>query len=125
MNEPRNPTSDQIRTRACSRLLDGAPHRHERRRDGQRYRPAGAVEARAAPVGRSRPPHPAAGRRPRFGSAAMRVAEEYLRKAEECERLASQVSDLTIKSEFADLARQWRDLAKQAGCFRHGPDQSR
>jgi hypothetical protein len=27
----------------------------------------------------------------------MRVAEEYLRKAEGCDRLASQVSDLTIK----------------------------
>jgi hypothetical protein len=44
----------------------------------------------------------------------VRIAEEYLLKAEECERKAAQVNDPAIKADFADLARQWRELAKQA-----------
>jgi hypothetical protein len=57
---------------------------------------------------------------PDISGAAMRTAEEYLRKAEECERMASQASDLRIKAEFADLARQWRDLPSKPAAFGTG-----
>lgn len=46
-----------------------------------------------------------------------RVAE-YLRKAEECERRASEVRDPEISRTLRALAAQWRSLAEQLQ--RHG-----
>jgi hypothetical protein len=40
-------------------------------------------------------------------------AEEYRARAAECEALAADVSDPKIKATYADLAKQWRDLARQ------------
>jgi|HubBroStandDraft_1064217.scaffolds.fasta_scaffold1280414_1 hypothetical protein len=40
-------------------------------------------------------------------------AEEYRARAAECEALAADVFDSKIKATYADLTKQWRDLARQ------------
>jgi hypothetical protein len=50
----------------------------------------------------------------RIGRGRMgKRAEEYRVRAAECEALAADVSDSKIKATYADLAKQWRDLARQ------------
>jgi hypothetical protein len=39
--------------------------------------------------------------------------KRYLAKAEECERLAERTLDPEAKQQLAELARQWRGMAKQ------------
>jgi hypothetical protein len=39
--------------------------------------------------------------------------QDYLERAEYCERMASLVSAYEARAIFAELARQWRDLARQ------------
>jgi hypothetical protein len=41
-------------------------------------------------------------------------ADEYRAKAAECDHRAAATSDIDIKEQFEDLARQWREMAKQA-----------
>ena len=40
-------------------------------------------------------------------------AVAYRARADECEALAADASDPKIKATYADLAKQWRDLARQ------------
>lgn len=40
-------------------------------------------------------------------------AEEYRERAAECEALAAGISDSKIKATYEDLAKRWRDLARQ------------
>jgi hypothetical protein len=42
-----------------------------------------------------------------------RQAEAYRRKAEHCERAGSLAVTLDARLMYADLAQQWRDLAKE------------
>jgi len=39
--------------------------------------------------------------------------QEFLEKAKYCERMAAIVKDRDAKLQFAGVARQWRDLARQ------------
>jgi hypothetical protein len=39
--------------------------------------------------------------------------QRYLDKARECERLAAQAHDPDVKAAFAEVSRQWRELAGQ------------
>jgi hypothetical protein len=39
--------------------------------------------------------------------------QQYLDKAKECEQLAAQARDPDAKAIFAEIARQWRTLARQ------------
>jgi hypothetical protein len=48
-------------------------------------------------------------------------AEEYRAKAVECESIASTTSDLKIKAIYADLAKRWRDLARQVDTLERQP----
>ena len=40
-------------------------------------------------------------------------ADEYRAKAAECDQRAAATPDVDIKQQFEDLARQWREMAKQ------------
>jgi hypothetical protein len=40
-------------------------------------------------------------------------AQYYLERAEHCERMAALTSDREVRTNFAELAEQWRDLARQ------------
>jgi hypothetical protein len=40
-------------------------------------------------------------------------AQEYRAKAAECEAIATITADPKIKATYSDLAKQWRDLARQ------------
>jgi hypothetical protein len=40
-------------------------------------------------------------------------AQRYSEKAEGCERMAAQAKDHDVKASFDEVARQWRDLARQ------------
>ncbi|HWX83017.1 MAG TPA: hypothetical protein VNZ48_05385 [Xanthobacteraceae bacterium] len=40
-------------------------------------------------------------------------AEEYRERASECEALAAVTADAKFKSTYEDLAKRWRDLARQ------------
>ena len=40
--------------------------------------------------------------------------QEYLEKAAHCDRMAADAKHLDVKLTYADLARQWRDIARQA-----------
>jgi hypothetical protein len=50
-----------------------------------------------------------AGARGRMGKRA----EEYRERASECEALAAVTADAKFKSTYEDLAKRWRDLARQ------------
>jgi hypothetical protein len=39
-------------------------------------------------------------------------SEEYLAKAKECEKRANNIRDLETKSQWLNLAQQWRELAE-------------
>jgi hypothetical protein len=39
-------------------------------------------------------------------------SEEYLAKAKECEKPANNIRDLETKSQWLNLAQQWRELAE-------------
>jgi hypothetical protein len=39
--------------------------------------------------------------------------QRYRDKAEACERMAVQAKDPDVKASFDEVARQWRDLARQ------------
>jgi hypothetical protein len=41
-------------------------------------------------------------------------AEEYRANAVECDRRAAATRDIEVKVQFQELARRWRDMAKQA-----------
>jgi hypothetical protein len=43
-----------------------------------------------------------------------RQADHYRAKAVECDKSANSTDDSYIKSQFEDLARQWRELAEHA-----------
>jgi len=48
------------------------------------------------------------------GQLLMRLsAEEYRARAAQCERMAERNRDPTLKAQYLELARQWRDLAQQ------------
>jgi hypothetical protein len=44
-------------------------------------------------------------------------AQYYLERAEHCERMVAQTSDREVRANFAELAEQWRDLARQHQYF--------
>src|SRR6516225_3254780 len=48
----------------------------------------------------------------------------YLERAEHCERMAALSSDREVRANFAELARQWRDLARQHQDLGDPPPQS-
>jgi hypothetical protein len=48
----------------------------------------------------------------------MKTAHDYWASAERCERLAEGCQDLTTRSDYVELARQWRYLAEQVGHIR-------
>ena len=48
----------------------------------------------------------------------------YLERAEHCERMAALSSDREVRANFAELAQQWRDLARQHQDFGDPPPQS-
>jgi hypothetical protein len=48
------------------------------------------------------------------GSAVASKAEEYRAKAAECDQRAASIRDAKVKAQYQELARQWRELAKQA-----------
>jgi hypothetical protein len=39
--------------------------------------------------------------------------QDYLERAEHCEHMAALTSDREVRANFAELAQQWRDLARQ------------
>jgi hypothetical protein len=39
--------------------------------------------------------------------------QRYRERAEVCDRMAGQTKDLEVKASFDEVARQWRDLARQ------------
>jgi uncharacterized protein YbjQ (UPF0145 family) len=39
--------------------------------------------------------------------------QDYLERAEHCERMASAAKDSGAKAAFVEVAQQWRDLARQ------------
>jgi hypothetical protein len=39
--------------------------------------------------------------------------QDYLERAEHCERMATEAIAYETRAHFAELARQWRDLARQ------------
>ena len=41
-------------------------------------------------------------------------AEAYRRRAEQCERAATAVTDELIRAVYQDMTRQWREMADQA-----------
>lgn len=46
--------------------------------------------------------------------AYMRLSiEDYRARAAQCERMAERNHDPTLKAQYLELARQWRDLAHQ------------
>lgn len=47
-------------------------------------------------------------------------AENYLANAEECERMARAASG-TARGQFLELAKQWRELARQAETSQPAP----
>jgi hypothetical protein len=42
----------------------------------------------------------------------MNTANHYMKMADKCERQAAALPAIQIKREFQELARQWRELAK-------------
>ena len=48
----------------------------------------------------------------------------YLERAENCERMAALSSDREVRANFAELAQQWRDLARQHQDLGDPPPQS-
>jgi hypothetical protein len=49
--------------------------------------------------------------------------DEYRARAEECEEIAKQLPNFGAKKLYENLARQWRELAKQAE-WREGASQT-
>ena len=47
-------------------------------------------------------------------------ADQYRLKAAECERQAEEIKDPSIKQTLLNLAKQWRDLARQVNEFDKG-----
>ncbi len=41
-------------------------------------------------------------------------AEEYRRRAEQCERAAKVAADLAARRSYVEMARRWRDMAERA-----------
>ncbi len=41
-------------------------------------------------------------------------AEEYRRRAEQCEQAAKVAADLIARRSYIDMARRWRDMAERA-----------
>jgi hypothetical protein len=50
--------------------------------------------------------------------------QDYLQRAEHCERMATQAIEYETRANFAELARQWRDLARQHQALANPPPQS-
>jgi hypothetical protein len=50
--------------------------------------------------------------------------QDYLERAEYCERMAWLVSAYEARAIFAELARQWRDLARQHQDLENPPPHS-
>ena len=48
----------------------------------------------------------------------------YLERAEHCERMAAPTSNREVRANFAELAQQWRDLARQHQNLGNPPPQS-
>ena len=48
----------------------------------------------------------------------------YLERAEHCERMAALTSNREVRANFAELAQQWRDLARQHQNLGNPPPQS-
>jgi hypothetical protein len=48
----------------------------------------------------------------------------YLERAEHCERMAALTSDREVRANFAELAQQWRELARQHQYLANPPSQS-
>jgi hypothetical protein len=47
-------------------------------------------------------------------AAALKKAEEYRERAQQCDERASHASDFWTRQQLQDCARQWRRLAAQA-----------
>ena len=48
-------------------------------------------------------------------------AEQYRAQATQCETAAAAAHDPKIKATYADLAKQWRDLARQVDTLERKP----
>ena len=48
-------------------------------------------------------------------------AEEYRAKAAQCEAIATATPDPKIKAVYADIAKRWRDLARQVDTLERKP----
>jgi hypothetical protein len=48
------------------------------------------------------------------GSAVASKVEEYRAKAAECDQHAASIRDANVRAQYQELARQWRELARQA-----------
>jgi hypothetical protein len=49
--------------------------------------------------------------------SSLERAEEFRRKAEECEAQARRLAHTSLAADYLKLARQWRELADQAERF--------
>ena len=43
----------------------------------------------------------------------MKQADEYRARAADCERRAAQARDAVVRKDYAEMARQWREMAAQ------------
>jgi hypothetical protein len=48
-------------------------------------------------------------------------ADEFMKKAENCDRLAEMAKEPAARKAFTDAAAQWRDLARQADLLAQDP----
>jgi hypothetical protein len=51
--------------------------------------------------------------------------QDYLERAEHCERMATLAIEYETRANFAELARQWRALARQHQGLENPPPQSK
>src|SRR5262245_34734501 len=51
-----------------------------------------------------------------LAAAALKKAEDFRTKAQECDQRADRTSDVWVKQQFEDCAQHWRRLAEEAEC---------
>jgi hypothetical protein len=60
----------------------------------------------------------------RYTQVLSTKVQYYLERAEHCERMAALTSNREVRANFAELAQQWRDLARQHQNLGNPPPQS-